>query len=106
MVVRKSGKGREKMYKLELTKEELLMVMDVMQERREAPHYDWQTRLMDAVQGKIESVYQKSAITEKEVEAKCKEIAEKWPEDKETGTFLANIERARLYFMYRVEPTC
>ncbi len=106
MVVRKSGKGREKMYKLELTKEEILMLMDALQERREAPHYDWQTRLMDAVSEKIENIYQKPAMTENEVKEKCKAIAEKWPEDKETGTFLANIERARLYFMYRVEPTC
>ena len=106
MVVRKSGKGREKMYKLELTKEELLMVMDALQERREAPHYDWQSRLMDAVSKKIENVYQKPEMTEKEVKEKCQEIMRMWPEDKETGTFLANIERARMYFMYRIEPTC
>ena len=106
MVVRKSGKGREKMYKLELTKEELLMVMDALEERKGAPYYDWQRKLMDSVSGKIESIYQKPTMTENEVKEKCKAIAEKWPEDKETGTFLANIERARLYFMYRVEPTC
>lgn len=95
----------EKMgYKLDLTREELLMVMDAMDERKKAPHYDWQSKLMDSVNEKIERIYQKPAMTEGEVAAKYREVLAKWPEDKSTGTFLANLEKARLYFAYRVMP--
>ena len=95
----------EKMgYKLDLTREELLMVMDALDERKEAPHYDWQSRLMDSVNEKIEKVYQKPVMTEGEANAKYREVLAKWPEDKETGAFLANIEKARLYFAYKVVP--
>ena len=90
-------------YKLDLTQEELLMVIDALEERKESSHYDWQTKLMDSVNQKIERIYQKPVMTEGEVAAKYREVMAKWPEDKEAGTFLANLERARLYFAYKVE---
>ena len=89
-------------YTLELTQEELLMVIDALEERKEAPHYDWQSKLMDSVNEKIEKIYQKPVMTEGEVAAKYREVLAKWPEDKTTGTFLANIEKALLYFKYNV----
>lgn len=91
-------------YKLELTKEELLMVMDALEERKGTPYYDWQGKLMESINKKIEKVYQKPEMTEEEADAKYREVLAKWPEDKETGTFLANIEKARLYFKYNVVP--
>lgn len=95
----------EKMgYTLDLTREELLMVIDALEERKEAPYYDWQSKLMDSVNEKIERIYQKPVMTEGEVAAKYREVLAKWPEDKSTGTFLANLEQARLYFAYRVMP--
>ena len=95
----------EKMgYTLELTQEELLMVMDALEERKGTPYYDWQRKLMESIDKKIERIYQKPAMTEGEVAAKCREVLAKWPEDKTTGTFLANLEQARLYFAYRVMP--
>lgn len=91
-------------YKLDLTKEELLMVMDALEERKEAPHYDWQGKLMESIDKKIERIYQKPVMTEGEVAAKYREVLAKWPEDKQTGTFLANLEQTRLYFAYKVMP--
>lgn len=90
-------------YTLELTQEELLMLIDALKEREESAHYDWQKKLMDSINTKIEKIYQKPAMTEGEVAAKYREIMAKWPEDKATGTFLANMEVARLYFLHKVE---
>lgn len=91
-------------YTLELTQEELLMVMDALEERKESSHYDWQGKLMKSIDKKISKIYQKPIMTEGEVAAKYREVLAKWPEDKSTGTFLANLEQARLYFAYRVMP--
>lgn len=91
-------------YKLDLTKEELLMVMDALEERKGTPYYDWQEKLMESINKKIEKVYQKPVMTEGEVAAKYREVLAKWPEDKQTGTFLANLEQTRLYFAYKVMP--
>lgn len=98
----------DKLYTMQLTKEEVLMLQRIIRDERRTvlAEYSWEAKLRDSLEKKTDALYQKPKISQWEYDKAVEKERTKWP-DAELGRNLANAEAIRLNFYYDVEmQTC
>ena len=101
-------KKKERIYTMQMTQDEVLMLQRVIKEERKTTYaeYTWEAKLRDSLQKKANNLYQKPKISKKDYDKAVEKERTKWP-DAELGRHLANAEAIRLNFYFDVEmQTC
>lgn len=94
----------EKLYTMQLTKEEVLMLQQSLEGERKTvlTEYSWEAKIRDSLEEKAGALYQKPHMSQWEHDKYVEKERTKWP-DAELGRHLANAESVRLHFYYQID---
>lgn len=94
----------DKLYTMQLTKEEVLMLQQSLEGERKTvlTEYSWEAKIRDSLEAKAGALYQKPHMSQWDHDKYVEKERTKWP-DAELGRHLANAESVRLHFYYKID---
>ena len=94
----------DKLYTMQLTKEEVLMLQQSLEGERKTvlTEYSWEAKIRDSLEEKAGALYQKPHMSQWEHDKYVEKERTKWP-DAELGRHLAKAESVRLHFYYQID---